>query len=231
MNPQKYHFTLPEFPEPPILQLPEVWYPGVREYWKDCTSKRIYDPFFGINTVVIHATAGYSSAGAVSVMRDKKASFHWLIPDENEEEHGELIWACVPETRAAWHVQNAVSHPDLNEGKNKTNHWSLGVELVNSQVDDPFSDWQIQMAVDIVRYCWAKYPNMKHVVSHAKLDPSRRTDPGVDFPWEEFRARVLVENFAELLACNHPANTARAVRTRTVETIVPLPEIEGDICC
>jgi N-acetylmuramoyl-L-alanine amidase len=122
------------------------------------------DPILGIRAVVIHATAGSSSEGAVSVIRAGAASFHWLVPDENEEAHGQFVWACIPEARAAWHVRNACSHPSVNDGATRANHWSLGIEVVNSQVQDPFSDWQIEATAQIVRYCWAKYPNLKHVV-------------------------------------------------------------------
>jgi N-acetylmuramoyl-L-alanine amidase len=47
------------------------------------------------------------------------------------------------------------------------------------------------MTARIVRFCWAKYPNLKHVVSHAKLDPERRSDPGAHFPWDDFKRQVL----------------------------------------
>ncbi|MFZ1817632.1 MAG: N-acetylmuramoyl-L-alanine amidase, partial [Nitrospira sp.] len=72
------------------------------------------------------------------------------------------------------------------------NHWSLGIEVVNRQAgSDRFSDWQIHATAQIVRYCWAKYPNLKYVVSHAKLDPARRSDPGAAFPWARLKTLVL----------------------------------------
>lgn len=190
--PKTYQFNLPKTGRPTDVHIPETWYPGIKECWESCTTKRLVHPINGVVAVVIHATAGASSEGAVSVMRDGHASFHWLVPDENEPEHGELIWACVPEALAAWHVRNDRSHPDVNGGKNKVNHWSLGIEVVNTQTtQDSFSDWQVAVTASIVRYCWAKYPNMRHVVSHAKLDPQRRVDPGVNFPWDEFKKQVL----------------------------------------
>lgn len=189
-----YHFILPGNNRPSDAVINDPWYPGVQQFWETCTTKRSVDPIFGVVAVVIHATAGSSSAGAVSVMKRPKkdaASFHWLVPDEDEAQHGSLVWACAPEARAAWHVRNIASHPDVNDGAKKVNHWSLGIEVVNAQKNDPFSSWQLEATAQIVRYCWAKYPNLKHVVSHAKLDPTRRSDPGGHFDWGAFETLVL----------------------------------------
>jgi len=224
MNPKNYHFKLPKDKKPSNVRLPEIWYPGIKQYWEKSTSKRIYNPIFGIKAIVIHATAGHSSDGAVSVMRDGKASWHWLIPDEDEKEHENVVWACAPETLAAWHVRNDKFHPDVNNGKNKTNHWSLGIELVNSQQNDSFSDWQIKITADIVKYCWAKYPNLEHIVSHAKLDPSRRTDPGILFPWQQFKDNVLASNFDDMVVFEEFSEEKSIVESHN--------EINSnDICC
>ncbi|MDB5269093.1 MAG: putative N-acetylmuramoyl-L-alanine amidase [Hymenobacter sp.] len=215
-NPNTYQFNLPATGRPDDVLINEVWYPGVREYWPRCTTGRIYDPIFGIKAVVIHATAGASSEDAVSVMRDEDASFHWLVPDEDEPQHGKTVWACVPEARAAWHVRNACHHPDVNSDKTQVNHWSLGIEVVNSQLRaDAFSDWQLEATAQLVRYCWAKYPNLTHIVSHAKLDPTRRSDPGTAFPWQRFKDLVLGmgpdSRVTELVANARPAS---AIDTR-----------------
>ncbi len=224
MNPKNYHFKLPKGNKPTNIRLPEVWYPGIQQYWEKSTSKRIYNPIFGVKAIVIHATAGHSSEGAISVMRDGKASWHWLVPDEDEIEHNNVIWACAPETLAAWHVRNTVSHNDINNGNNRINHWSLGVEVVNSQQGDPFSDWQVKITADIVKYCWMKYPNLEHVVSHAKLDPTRRSDPGILFPWEQFKDHVLNNNFENLLVFEE--------FTEEKPTIFSSGSINAeDICC
>jgi N-acetyl-anhydromuramyl-L-alanine amidase AmpD len=125
-------------------------------------------------------------------MKAGEASWHWLVPDEDEKQHGHLVWACVPETLAAWHVLNSKSHPNVNDGKKRINHWSLGIEIVNTlRREDLFSPWQVKITAQIIRYCWAKYPNLRHIVSHAKLDPNRRSDPGANFPWEKFKHFVF----------------------------------------
>jgi N-acetylmuramoyl-L-alanine amidase len=193
-HPKSYQFDLPSAGRPAPHALNEKLYPGVEKHWEAATSRRIFDPIYGVNTLVIHATAGFSSEGAMSVMRAHKASWHWLVPDEDEPQHGHFVWACAPEARAAWHVRNSASHRDVNGGKKRVNHFSLGVEIVNSQGSkgaDAFSEWQIEATAAIARYCWAKYPHMRHVVSHARLDPGHRSDPGSHFPWEQFRSLVL----------------------------------------
>lgn len=193
-NPQTYLFDLPIAGRPESFQLAERWYPGVRDHWAAASTSRSVDAILGIQAIVIHATAGASSSGAMSVLKNHSASWHWLVPDENEAEHHQFAWACIPEARTAWHVRNDRSHPAVNGGRPRVNHWSIGVEIVNTQsanVTDAFSEWQVQMTADIVRYCWAKYPNLKHVVSHAALDPARRSDPGSHFPWATFKDLVL----------------------------------------
>lgn len=191
-DPRQYQFDLPAKGKPTDVPLAEAWYPGIQPYWEGSTSSRIFDAIFGIRAVVIHATAGGGSTGAVSVMKAGKASFHWLVPAEDEAQHSKLVWACASEARAAWHVRNACSHPDVSGGAKRANHWSLGIEVVNRQKpDDDFSDWQVEATAGIVRYCWAKYPNLRHIVSHARLDPARRSDPGPRFPWGRFKQLVL----------------------------------------
>jgi N-acetylmuramoyl-L-alanine amidase len=194
-NPRTFHFRLPPYQGPPIAEPPHAFYPGVQAHWSQATRARTALGHDGrVRAFVIHATAGSNSAGAMSVMFAHRASWHWLIPDENEPEHGRQVWACAPERRAAFHVRPTASHTDVNGGARHVNYWSLGVEIVNTQSadnPDPFSEWQVEQAAALVRYAWAKYPDMRDVVSHAKLDPSRRVDPGANFNWERFKELVL----------------------------------------
>lgn len=193
-DPVTYHFKLPTYQGPQLPEPTNSWYPNIQAHHGATTSDRTNHSDGIVRAFVIHATAGASSSGAMSVMFDYDASWHWLIPDENEPEHGVKVWACAPEKRAAWHVRNSRSHPDVNNGHRHVNYWSLGVEIVNTQSDtvaDPYSDWQVQQTAALVRYAWSKYPHLVDVVSHAKLDPSRRVDPGTRFPWDRLRELVL----------------------------------------
>ena len=224
-DPQTYLFDLPEAGRPHSFRLAEEWYPGVRDHWVAASNSRAVDALLGIRAVVIHATAGASSSVAMSVLKAHTASWHWLVPEESEEQHGQFAWACIPEARTAWHVRNDRSNPAINGGRNRINHWSLGVEIVNAQADGttyPFSEWQVQMTADIVRYCWAKYPNLRHVVAHAVLDPAGRSDPGSHFPWETFRKMVLSPDIPE-------------APVATVRSAIPMSRLPkqaaSEICC
>ena len=196
-DPATYHFKLPTYQGVALPEPPNSWYPGIQAIHNSVSSDRLNHSDGKVRAFVIHATAGASSSGAMSVMFDFDASWHWLIPDENEPEHGQKIWACAPEKRAAWHVRNGVSHPDVNNGNKHTNYWSLGVEIVNTQnlqAPDPYSDWQVEQVAALVKYAWSKYPDLVDVVSHAKLDPTRRVDPGKGFPWDRFKQLVLASS-------------------------------------
>ncbi|HUT79493.1 MAG TPA: N-acetylmuramoyl-L-alanine amidase, partial [Polyangia bacterium] len=170
------------------------WWPGTQEVVRVLTHDRNNHGGDGrVHAIVIHGTAGRSSAGAMSVMlKDRAASWHWLIPDENEAPHGIHHWCTAPEYRAAWHVRGSCSHPAVHGGALSPNTWSLGIEVVNAQNRiDPFSRWQVERTAEIIRYARSKHPELRHVVSHAALDPERRTDPGPLFPWDKLRELVL----------------------------------------
>lgn len=195
MQPRDYILDLAGHARPARIALPEAVVHDIDWFNQNRASGRIFDPVTGIAGIVIHATAGSTSGGCLQWWRTGgAASAHWVIPAEREALHGQRIIAAVYEARAAWHVRNDKANPRVNGGKARINHWSLGIEIVNTQsldVVDPYSDWQLAMTARITRYAWAKYPNFRWVFSHAAVDPARRTDPGPQFPWDRFQAMLM----------------------------------------
>ena len=196
-NPESYHFTLPQDNKPPFVPIEEEVHPSFQWLTSNRARSRGRDVFKVIDTIVVHATAGYATQHAVDAWEKSIASAHWIVPDEDEPQHGHFVWATVAEAKAAYHVGNVDYESHLGPGTNVNNR-SLGIEIVNTQdvqnFADPFSNWQIAAAARIVLYAWAKYPNLKHVISHAKLDPSRRSDPGNNFPWDVFKNQILTHS-------------------------------------
>jgi len=195
-DPNTFHFTLPANNRPPLSELSEQLHPAFPFLTANRARSRGRDVFEVIDTVVIHATAGFATQHAVDTWRTVRASAHWIVPDEDEPQHEQFVWATVAEAKAAIHVRDVINvrRTVLGAGPNVNNR-SLGVEIVNTQnvqdFRDQYSRWQVTATARIVLYAWAKYPNLKHVISHGKLDPGRRVDPGRQFPWDDFRQAVL----------------------------------------
>lgn len=176
-------------------------------------SSREYGP---VDTIVIHATAGSSSAGAVSVMEQGTASWHYLVPDENETAHGEYVWAHTPLDKKAWHVLRRIEFPKKvggllvkrSPGHNDINSRAYGIEVVNQQKGsvDPFSSWQVEAVAGLVHRLRLRQNNGMYLVTHSYLDPDRKSDPGAHFPWEKLVARVH-ELAAKLKVVLLPENT------------------------
>lgn len=191
-DPREYFFELPAAGAPSPFEIRQRMVSDIAWFNENRATARSFHPVNGIEGVVIHATAGGSTAGALAHWRTAgvQGSAHWIVPDEDESGHGEEVLSVVSESLAAWHVRNAVTHPRLNNRK-KINHWTLGIEIVNAQNNsDRFSDWQLEITALLVRYCWSKYPNLRWIFSHALVDPQRRSDPGSGFDWELFTALV-----------------------------------------
>lgn len=179
--------TLPEW-RGPVAPFPEFkWWRAPDKSFRH-TRRLSYAPQ-GIDTIVIHATAGGSSAGAMSVTQKGTASWHLLVPDEDEPGHGEYAYRCVPDSGSAWHVLSKCKHPA--DGRVNINDRSMGVEVVNWQDGrDSFSDWQLRITAQWVRYCWSEL-GCKYLYTHAFLDPGRKSDPGGCFDWDRFMGYVL----------------------------------------
>ncbi|NBF08147.1 N-acetylmuramoyl-L-alanine amidase [Pseudomonas sp. Fl4BN1] len=133
-KPVDYYFYLPPEARPSYSPLQEELHPDFAWLTQNRARSRGKDVFEAIDTVVIHATAGYATAHAVENWHQRVASAHWIIPDEREPQHGHFVWGAVAEAKSAYHVRDAIVFKEtvLGEGPNVNNR-SLGVEIVNTQ--------------------------------------------------------------------------------------------------
>lgn len=153
--------------------------------------RRLGDP----TLLVLHITAGNNVAGAMSVLFDskKQASWHYIIPGENDKEHGKYYYTCIPLTKAAWHVRSSCTDPI--SGKKNINERSVGIEVVNLSGGKPISDWQYEALASAIHQSILKYPSIKNIAGHSLFDPDRRKfDPGTDIELPKL-IQVLNNNY------------------------------------
>lgn len=142
-----------------------------------------------VDMIVLHCTAGANTAGAVATLCDPKreASAHIVIPDPSKPGEPQKTVRLVPDEFAAWHARSSLSIG----GRTGVNSRSLGIELVNTAMaEDPYHPWQVEECARWCRYWMDKFP-IRWIVTHAYLDPSRRRDPCITFPWKLFLDKVL----------------------------------------
>jgi len=139
-----------------------------------------------IQGIVVHtAEGGREALGIAKYLAkvDRPASAHSIVDDES-------IINLLPDDCTAFHVRGHNSN-------------SLGIEISyfasDWGKDKAYEDAVIAMAA---KWCAEKselynivprrlnreewLAGKQGFISHAELDPSRRTDPGMNFPWEQF---------------------------------------------
>ena len=133
-----------------------------------------------ITMIVLHDTEG-SAQGALqwlSTPPSKRPDKSWSSCHVLIDKAG-TVWRLINDDKKAWHVRDY-------------NAISLGVELEMLPADPPgtFPPAQIESCVQwVAEKCkWYQIP-LNRVVSHASLDPARRTDPR-GFDWFNFLLRV-----------------------------------------
>lgn len=124
-----------------------------------------------VTTIVLHATAGSTFAGAHATLTLKSLSYHAIVEDQREQD-GEIN-KCVPDTRVAFHAGKSVGPNGPN-----VNDYSLGASFVNlSNGSDPYSAAQVTAMLDRVESWCLAYPTVKYLTTHYWISPGRKTDP------------------------------------------------------
>ena len=139
-----------------------------------------------IQGIVVHTAEGGREALGIAkylAKTDRTASAHVVVDDKN-------IVNLLPDDFTAFHVRAHNSN-------------TLGIELAYFAsewgLDKEYEDAVIALAA---KWCSEKVElynitprrlnreewlaGKSGFISHAELDPSRRTDPGMNFPWEQF---------------------------------------------
>lgn len=147
-----------------------------------------------IRFIVIHYTAT-DDALAIRALTKGQVSSHYLITTQDEEP----IYNLVPLEQRAWHA-------GLSEfaGRNNINDTSIGIEIVNKGLKSYnekekrygffipreeyicFTDGQIKKLAFLLKGLIERYDiKPKNILGHSDVAPTRKIDPGPNFPWEK----------------------------------------------
>jgi AmpD protein len=107
-----------------------------------------------------------------------KVSAHLLIDRLGQ------VTQFVPFHRRAWHA--GVSE---FEGRSACNDYSIGIELEGTDLL-AYTESQYQCLSKITQNLLAYYPQLskERIVGHSDIAPQRKTDPGIAFDLDQFRA-------------------------------------------
>jgi N-acetyl-anhydromuramyl-L-alanine amidase AmpD len=144
--------------------------------------------------IVIHTCEGaYSGCWSWLANSSAQASAHYVV-----NESGTEISQLVREADRAWHV--AASYDCGLNGSVKcnlngvsVNHFSVGIEHGGYASQTSFPTGQIdasaKLSCDIARDNNITRDSY-HIVSHGRLQPATRTDPGPNWPWSTYLSKI-----------------------------------------
>lgn len=119
-----------------------------------------------VDTVVLHATAGSSLAGAVQTLRLRGLSYHYLI------DRSGAITKCCPASCRAFHAGQSFGP----QGR-WCNAYSVGISFVNLNTGtDPYTRDQQRSAQALVDALKTQFP-LRWLTTHYWVSPGRKTDP------------------------------------------------------
>ncbi len=127
--------------------------------------------------IVLHATEQESVQESLHTLRTRNSggpvSAHYLIGDDGG------LYQLVADSERAWHAGGGRwgTITDLNSA-------SIGIEIDNDGVE-PFTDAQIATLLVLLEdLCTRMNIPKTQVIAHADLAPTRKRDPGAQFPWK-----------------------------------------------
>ena len=147
-----------------------------------------------IHIVIIHSCEGsYSGCWSWLATRESNVSAHYVVREDGAE-----ITQLVRESSRAWHI-GAIYDSTLNANHDgllhgiQSNHFTIGVEHAGFARQTSWPAQQIdasaRLVCDIAKR-WQIPRDRLHIVSHGQLQPYNRTDPGSDWPWNDYLARI-----------------------------------------
>ena len=139
-----------------------------------------------IRLIIIHYTGMQSKIAAINRLLSSKhkVSCHYLLDRKGQ------VLQIVDDNKVAWHAGKSKWKHFNNLNKN-----SIGIELVNKGHEfgyEKFTNIQINTLIKLCLGLKKKYKiNNSNIIGHSDIAPSRRQDPGENFPWKKLKNNNL----------------------------------------
>lgn len=137
-----------------------------------------------VDTIVVHSIYAEGSedplspALCIAALDLHQVSAHYLITQGGE------IYKLVGEEFKAWHAgQSQMRFCD--NARTEVNDFSIGIELIAAP-GAGFTRKEYEALSDLIADISFRHP-IRYIVGHEDIAPSRKTDPGVGFDWENLR--------------------------------------------
>lgn len=168
----------------------------IKKQHTDAQNKRI-------QSLVLHFTAGNYRDSMRALAGSGYVSSHYLIPSTRDATYpySKLkIIQLVDEQDRAWHA--GYSHW---QGRDNLNDTSIGIEIVHQPICEKvygnkvggeygpnqmchfpeFEPQQMELLVELIQDILSRHPDIDatRIVGHSDIAPSRKSDPGPEFPW------------------------------------------------
>lgn len=130
--------------------------------------------------LILHYTGVATAQEALDILKspEREVSAHYLV-----HENGDVV-QMVSEKARAWHAGQS-----FWKGERDLNSASIGIEIVNpGELDDypPFKELQLESVIELCRnICQRHSIPPENVLAHSDIAPTRKTDPGHNFPWKK----------------------------------------------
>ena len=132
-----------------------------------------------VKFIIFHYTGMKIESLAINRLTNiqSEVSCHYLIKN-----NGEIV-TLVPDLYISWHAGKSSWKKYKSLNKN-----SIGIEISNPGHQfkyKKFSKRQTQSILKLSRYLIKKYRiNSQNILGHSDIAPTRKKDPGENFPWE-----------------------------------------------
>jgi hypothetical protein len=180
--------TTPTPPAPVVDQNGALWRPSPN------FNTRMSGVGGTIHLVIVHSCeGGYAGCWSWLASAQSEVSAHYVVREDGAE-----ITQLVRESARAWHI-GATYDSTLNAGHEgklhgvQSNHFTIGIEHAGYAMQTSWPVAQIdasaRLVCDISRR-WQIPRDRLHFVSHGQLQPYNRTDPGRNWPWDDYLERI-----------------------------------------